>query len=378
MTENSIKLNQILNSFIKLKGSDLHIRSDSVPYIRLHGKLRPLSDDNIVLTSQQIKEFAYLLMNDEQKKRFEIKKECDLGYDFDEYSRLRINIFHQKGLINIAIRYIPKVIPKKEELSLPDTVYKLAENTRGLLLVTGPAGSGKSTTLASIIDHINSTRAAHIITIEDPIEFVHKENKSIIAQREIGIDTLTFVDALRHVVRQNPDVILIGEMRDLETVQAALTAAQLGHFVLSTLHTIDAVQTINRIIDLFPPYQQEQIRLQLADTLKGIIAQRLIPLKSEQGLIPAVEILVTTPAIKKCIEEKNFSDIITNMKQGQFYGMRTFNQALLELYKKEKISLNDALQAATSPEDLMLAIKGIEGTSGNTQSNIFERFNKKF
>jgi len=378
MTEDALKLHQILTSFINLKGSDLHIRSDSVPYIRLYGQLKPLLDDNVKLTSQQVKEFAYSLMNDEQKKKFEIKKECDLGYDFDENSRLRINIFHQKGLINIAIRHIPKNIPKKETLSLPEIIYKLAENKRGLLLVTGPAGSGKSTTLASIIDHINSTRSAHIITIEDPIEFVHKENKSIIAQREIGIDTLTFVDALRHVVRQNPDVILIGEMRDLETVQAALTAAQLGHLVLSTLHTIDATQTINRIIDLFPPYQQEQVRLQLADTLKGIIAQRLVPLKFGQGLIPAVEVLVTTPAIKKCLEEKNFSDIMTNMKQGKFYGMQTFNQALLELYKTEKISLNDALQAATSPEDLMLAIKGIEGSSGHSETTIFERFNKKF
>jgi twitching motility protein PilT len=331
------------------------------------GKLKPLTDT--ILSFQQVKEFAYLLMNEEQKKKFELKKECDLGYDFDENSRLRINVFQQKGLINIAIRFIPKNIPPKETLSLPSVIYKLAENTRGLLLVTGPAGSGKSTTLASLIDYINSTRSAHIITIEDPIEFVHKEKKSIIAQREIGIDTLTFVDALRHVVRQNPDVILIGEMRDLETVQAALTAAQLGHFVLSTLHTIDAVQTINRIIDLFPPYQQEQIRLQLADTLKGIIAQRLVPLKSEEGLIPAVEVLVTTPAVKKCIEEKNFSDIITNIKQGQFYGMQTFNQALLDLYKKEKISLNDALLAATSPEYLMLAIKGIEGS--HTQSQLF-------
>lgn len=377
MSQNNSKLNQVLNLFIQQKGSDLHIRSNAVPYIRVNGKLRPLYEDNSILTFQEVKEFAYLLMNEEQKKRFETKKECDLGYDFNETTRLRVNIFYQQGLINIAIRYIPKIIPKKENLSLPETVYKLAQNTRGLLLVTGPAGSGKSTTLASIIDYINSTRAAHIITIEDPIEFVHKENKSIIAQREIGVDTITFADALRHVVRQNPDVILIGEMRDLETVQAALTAAQLGHFVLSTLHTINAVQTINRIIDLFPPYQQEQVRLQLADTLKGVISQRLVPLKSGEGLIPAVEILVVTPAVKKCIEEKNFSDILTNMKQGQFYGMQTFNQALLELYKKEKISLNDALQAATSPEDLMLAIKGIEGTSGS-QSHIFERFDKKF
>ncbi len=375
MKQDLDKLNNILEKFIQNGGSDLHLRSNAVPYIRVKNKLIPLDDK--IFSEQEVFNFAYIMMTEEQKKQFETKKECDLAYDFNEISRLRVNVFYQRGIVNIAIRYIPKIIPKKEQLNLPDIVYKLAENTRGLLLVTGPAGSGKSTTLASLIDHINTVRSAHIITIEDPIEFVHKENKSIIAQREIGIDTLSFPDALRHVVRQNPDVILIGEMRDLETMQAALTAAQLGHFVLSTLHTIDAVQTINRIIDLFPPHQQEQVRLQLADTLKGIIAQRLVPLKSAEGLIPAVEVLVATPSIKKSIEEKNFSDIVSNMKQGKFYGMQTFNQALLELYKKDKIAINDALQSATSPEDLMLAIKGIEGTSTCSPTQLFERFEKK-
>ena len=242
--------------------------------------------------------------------------------------------------------------------------------------MTGPAGSGKSTTMASMIDHINLTRAAHIVTIEDPLEFIHRDQKSIISQRELNIDTGTFADALRHVVRQNPDVVLIGEMRDLDTMQAALTAAQLGHFVLSTLHTVDAISTINRIIDLFPPHQQNQIRIQLSDTLKGIVAQRLVPLKSGEGLIPAIEVLVVTPAVRKCIEEKNHADIINIMKQGQYYGMQTFNQALLSLYKKGHISLDAALQAASSPEDLMLAIKGIENASSSNQ--MFERFDKKF
>lgn len=372
---NITKIKQILENFVNQRGSDLHIRSNAVPYIRIGGNLLPLNNE--ILSFDEVKEFAFSLMSEEQKKIFEAKKECDLGYDFNEEARLRFNIFQQKGVINIAIRFIPKIIPEKEKLGLPEVIYKLAENRRGLLLVTGPAGSGKSTTLASIVDHINSTRNAHIITIEDPIEFVHKEKKSIIAQRELGIDTITFPDALRHIVRQNPDVILIGEIRDLETMQSALTAAQLGHFVLSTLHTIDAVQTIHRVIDLFPPYQQEQVRIQLADTLRGVISQRLVPLKEGNGLIPATEILVVTPAVKKCIEERNFSDIINNMKQGQYYGMQTFNQSLLNLYQTGKISLNDALQFASSPEDLMLAIKGIEGTSASSSSQLFERFGKK-
>ncbi len=371
----SNKLNEVLRLFIEKGGSDLHIRSDSVAYIRINGELFPLSNEKF--SKEQVRGFAYLMMSPIQQKKFEEVKECDLGYEFGDIARLRVNVFYQQGVINLAIRYIPKEIPTKEQLNLPDVVYKLAESVRGLVLVTGPAGSGKSTTLASMINHINNTRSAHIITIEDPIEFIYKDNKSIIAQREVGYDTLSFSDALRHIVRQNPDVILIGEIRDLETMQSALTAAQLGHLVLSTLHTVNAIQTINRIIDLFPPHQQNQVRLQLADTLVGIISQRLVKRKDSKGLIPAVEVLVITPAVKKCIEEKNFGDILNIMQQGHYYGMQTFNQSLLDLYKKNLISLNDALQAASSPEDLMLAIKGIESSSGISSSQLFERFEKK-
>ncbi|MEM4368279.1 MAG: PilT/PilU family type 4a pilus ATPase [Candidatus Anstonellales archaeon] len=374
---NSIdKIIKIIRKFIDTKGSDLHLRSDSVPYIRKNGVLAVLEGEPII-SFDEIKDFAYYVMNEQQRKRFEIEKECDVGYNFENIARLRMNIFYQRGTINIAIRNIPINIPSKEDLQLPEVVYKLAENVRGLVLVTGPAGSGKSTTLASMIDHINSTRSSHIVTIEDPIEFIHRDKKSIISQREVPYDTTSFVSALRHVVRQNPDVILIGEMRDLETMQAALTAAQLGHFVLSTVHTVDTIQTINRIIDIFPPHQQNQVRLQLADTLKGVISQRLIKRKDNSGLIPAVEILVVTPAVKKCIEEKNFGDIYNLLKQGKHYGMQTFNQALLELFRAEKISLEDALQAATSPEDLMLAIKGIETSSMGEVSSRIERFDRK-
>jgi twitching motility protein PilT len=368
------KIFNIIRKFLSTKGSDLHLRSGCVPYIRINGMLQPMFDESQqgILTEEEIKEFVFHIMSPQQQKRFEIEKECDIGYNFENIARLRMNVFYQRGVISIAIRNIPFQIPSREQLALPEVVYKLAENVRGLVLVTGPAGSGKSTTLACMIDYINSTRTAHIVTIEDPIEFVHKDKKSIISQREVPYDTSSFISALKHVVRQNPDVILIGEMRDLETMQAALTAAQLGHFVLSTVHTVDAIQTINRIIDMFPPHQQNQVRLQLADTLKGIISQRLLPRKDKEGLIPAVEVLVVTPAVKKCIEEKNLGDIINLIKQGKHYGMQTFNQALLELFKNGVVSLENALQAASSPEDLMLAIKGIE--SAGEPSRLIERF----
>ena len=367
------KIFDIIRKFLETKGSDLHLRSGCVPYVRINGILQPLEEDpQFMFSEEDIKNFVFYITTPQQRQRFEVEKECDIGYNFEDIARLRMNIFYQRGVINIAIRRIPFQIPNREELNLPEVVYKLAENVRGLVLVTGPAGSGKSTTLACMIDYINSTRAAHIVTIEDPIEFIHKDKKSIISQREVPYDTNSFISALRHVVRQNPDVILIGEMRDLETMQAALTAAQLGHFVLSTVHTVDAVQTINRIIDMFPPHQQNQVRLQLADTLKGVISQRLLPRKDKKGLIPAVEVLVVTPAVKKCIEERNLGDILNLMKQGKLYGMQTFNQALLELFKKGLVSLEDALQAASSPEDLLLAIKGIESTTGPSQ--IIERF----
>lgn len=371
MTQSSDKIYKIIEQFLKLGASDLHLRTGCKPYVRIAGKLEVL-DTEPELSLEEIESFVYSLLTPQQRQRFEQDKECDIGYNFQNLARLRMNIFYQRGVINIAIRNIPLQIPPKEELSLPDVVYRLADNVRGLVLVTGPAGSGKSTTLASMVDYINSTRRAHIITIEDPIEFLHKDKQSIISQREVPYDTTSFISALKHVVRQNPDVILIGEMRDLETMQAALTAAQLGHFVLSTVHTVDTVQTISRIIDMFPPHQQNQVRLQLADTLKGIIAQRLLPRKDGKGLIPALEILVVTPAVKKCIEEKNLGDIVNLIKQGKHYGMQTFNQALLELYKAGKVKLEDALYAASSPEDLMLAIKGIETTSESSQ--IFERF----
>jgi twitching motility protein PilT len=261
------------------------------------------------------------------------------------------------------MRYVPVEIPSFETLNLPQVVKKIADNPRGLVLVTGTTGCGKSTTLASMIKHINSTRTNHIITLEDPIEFLHKDKLSIISQRELGIDTTSYSEALKHIVRQDPDVILIGEMRDTDTMAAALTAAQTGHLVLSTIHTIDAIQTVTRIVDMFPPHHQNQIRLQLSDTLKGVISQRLLA-NIKGGRVPACEILVVTALVKKFIEQNTMSEIMQAMKQGAYYGMQVFNQSLLALYNSGNISLEDALAAATNPEELMMNIRGITSDSG--------------
>jgi twitching motility protein PilT len=263
---------------------------------------------------------------------------------------------------------VPDKIPTIEELKLPPVLAQIADNQRGLVLVTGTTGCGKSNTLASMINRINMTRCENVITIEDPIEFIHKDVKSIVSQRELGFDTLTYLDALKNVVRQDPDVILLGEMRDQETVAAAITAAQTGHLVFSTIHTVDAAQSINRIVDLFPPHQQNQIRLLVADTLKAVISQRLLPHASGKGRVPAVEVLIVTPLVRKMIEENNLSEVVNLMKQGQFYGMQTFNQSLIKLFQANEVKLEDALQAATNPEELMLTVRGVQSSTDDANS----------
>jgi len=366
-------IQQLFKIMLEKNASDLHLRSDSVPYLRISGELTPA--DNITpISNSEIKEMIYGLMNPEQKKIFETKYECDLSVSIADFGRFRLNVYKQKNTVSVCVRHIPAEIPKFESLNLPVIIKKLAENDTGLVLVTGQTGCGKSTTLAAMIDHINSTKSVNIITIEDPIEFVHKDKKSIISQRELGIDTLSYYDALKHVVRQDPDVILIGEMRDYETVQAALTAAQMGHLVLSTIHTIDTIQTVNRIVEMFPPHHQNQIRFQLGDCLKGVISQKLLSSVSSKRMIPAVEVLVVTPLIKKYIQENNLAEISNLLKQGQYYGMQTFNQALLKLYKEGKVKLEDALEVAPSPEELMMSIHGIETSTEDSTRKIIERF----
>jgi twitching motility protein PilT len=361
-------LEVILKEMLERRASDLHIRAGTPPMMRILGALEPSRYEQ-VLTPDQTKALAYALMTEKQRNHFDERLEVDLSYSVPGVGRFRGNVFQQRGAVNIAMRAVPTAVPGIEELGLPPVVKKLAEKERGLILVTGVTGCGKSTTLASMIDYVNENRQDHIITIEDPIEFLHKDKKSIVSQRELGLDTFSYLDALKNVVRQDPDVILLGEMRDLETMAAAITSAQTGHLVLSTIHTIDTAQTITRIVDLFPPHQQNQIRFQLADTLQGVISQRLLRRADGQGMIPAVEVLVVTPLVRKAIEDNNLGEIGNALKQGGYYGMQSFNQSLVKLYNDAKVRLDEAVAAASNPEELMMAVRGIE--SGSDASKFF-------
>ena len=357
-----MEIADLLHEVVNKKASDLHLRVGSPPIFRIDGRL--VRSSGPALSPKETERIGLSLLNEKQKEILEKNHECDLSYAIEGLARFRINVFLQRRTVHIAFRLVPFEVPDFEELNLPPVLKKISENDRGLVLVTGPAGCGKSTTLAAIVDYINSSRAVHIITIEDPVEFLHQDKKSIVTQRELGEDTLDYPAALKHIVRQDPNVILVGEMRDLPTMAAALTAAQLGSLVLSTVHTIDAIQTITRIIDIFPPYQQNQVRLQLADTLKAVISQRLLPRAEGQGRVPAVEVLVVTALVKKLIEENKIGEILGSMEKGDYYGMQSFNQALQKLYSKGLVKLEDALASASNPEELLLYIRGIDSGSG--------------
>ncbi len=354
----AINLNLLLKVMVQNKASDTHIRGDSQVFLRINGAITPINSSN--MTQKEVEDMIFPLMNQRLKSIFNEKHEVDFSFDGAELGRFRFNVFTHKSKIGVAIRHIPLKIPTFEELRLPiDPIKKLLQNERGLILVTGITGSGKTSTLASMIEHLNSTWDAHIITIEDPIEFAFTEKKCIISQRELGFDTNNFVDALRAAMRQDPDVILVGEMRDLETTQAAITAAETGHLVLATLHTMNAVQTISRIIDMYPPHQQSQVRMQLSESLRGIISQRLLPC-TRGGRLPAIEIMTNTPHVKKMIAENNIDAINGAISKGGFYGMQTFNQSLVKLHKDGMAKLEDILLAASNPDDVLLSIKGIE------------------
>ncbi len=332
--------------------SDLHITSASPPRIRIDGNLTPLPDEP--LTPAETKALCYSILTETQKHKFEENNELDLSFGLKGLSRFRANIFLQRGAVAGAFRMIPFKMRTFEELGLPRVIKKLANKPRGLILVTGPTGSGKSSTLAAIIDKINNERNEHIITVEDPIEYIHNHKSCLVNQREVNSDTASFTDALRYVLRQDPDVVLIGEMRDLETIEAALTVSETGHLTLATLHTNNAVQTINRVIDVFPSHQQEQIRVQLSFVLEGIIAQQLIPKKSGNGRALAVEIFVPTPAIRNLIREDKTHQLYSMMQTGQkTFEMQTMNQSLFELYKKGDLSYEVALAKSTMPEELL-------------------------
>lgn len=360
----SVDINELLKKAVQMGASDLHVKAGSVPIIRLHGELTTLSGEKR-LTSEDTANIASTIMNEAQKEAFKKKNEIDISYSIPGFGRFRCNTFVQRGTIGIVFRVIPTKIPDIEQLYLPPVLKKIALEPRGLILVTGTTGSGKTTTLASMIEFINLNRTNNIITIEDPIEFLFRDKSSIISQREIGSDTESFSKALRSALRQDPDVILVGEMRDFETIQTALVAAETGHLVLSTLHTVDATETVNRIIAVFPPYQHKQIRMQLASILKAIISMRLVPRADGKGRVPAVEVLIGTSTIKDCVEDPDKTKLIPDfIAQGYTqYGMQTFDQSLFDLYKNGLITYEDALQRATKPDDFVLKIKGIRSTS---------------
>jgi len=351
-------LNVLLKTMVQHGASDLHIRSDSRAYLRIHGSM--MAVDGSEMTSRDVDALAAACMNPRAKRAMEETMAADFSVDGGEYGRFRFNVFRERGRTCIAIRHIPFKIPTFTELNLPvETLEKLSLTERGLVLVTGITGSGKSSTLAAMIDYINANRDYHIITVEDPIEFVHTAKRSIISQREIGLDAADFLDALRSAMRQDPDVILVGEMRDLETTRAAITAAETGHLVLATVHTSNAVQTITRVVDLFPTHQQTQVRMQMADSLKGVISQRLLPCKSG-GRIPAVEILMVTPHVRQLIAENQLHGVTQAIQKGAYYGMTTFNQSLVQLAKSGVVSVEEVISAASNPDDVMLALRGIE------------------
>jgi len=360
-----INIDELLKGALKVGASDVHLKTGSNPVFRVNGKLVFLKEAPR-LSNEDIKKIAFSMMNTWQKEKFEKSYEMDLAYSLPGFSRFRVNVFQQRGTLSMAIRAIPYDIMSFHALNLPPILEKIAQEERGLVIVTGTTGSGKSTTLASIIDYINSTRARHIITIEDPLEYTHQDKKSYINQREVGIDTLSFSNALRASLREDPDVILVGEMRDLETIEIAIAAAETGHLVLSTLHTLDAQETINRILAVFPSHQQNQIRYQLAQVLKAIISQRLMPKAGGKGRVPAVEVLIATARIKDCIADPlKTKEIRTAIEEGHLhYGMQTFDQCLYNLYKSGLITYDEAMRQATNKDDLALRIKGI--TSGSS------------
>ncbi len=362
-----LELNEILKIAIKGGASDIHLKSGLPPMFRVDGALVPLKNAERLMPDE-IAKMAIAIMNPVQKERFDTHHESDLAYGIPGLGRFRVNVFQQRGTVGCVFRVIPFGVKTIEQLHLPKVVESIAMEQRGLILVTGTTGSGKSTTLAAMIDHINSNRTCHIVTIEDPIEFLIRDRRSIVNQREIGVDTDNFANALRASLRQDPDVILVGEMRDFETIETAITAAETGHLVMSTLHTLDATETINRIISVFPPYQQKQVRLQLGSILKAVISQRLVPRADSKGRVPALEVLVTTARVRECIADKDRTKEIHDAIAKGFttYGMQTFDQSLMHLVKSNLVTYDEALKHVSNPDDFALRFRGIASTSDGT------------
>ncbi|MBI2354158.1 MAG: type IV pilus twitching motility protein PilT [Deltaproteobacteria bacterium] len=359
-----MELNEILTIAVKAKGSDIHIKTGLPPIVRIDGRLHPIPNAQR-LSPDAVDSMAKSMMNDRQRQIFEQNWEVDLAYAVPGLGRFRVSVYHQRGTVAMVFRAISIVIPSLENLNLPPVLKKICAEERGLILVTGTTGSGKSSTLAAMIDYINQNRTCNIITVEDPVEFLHRDNKSIISQREVGCDTQSFASALKGALRQDPDVILVGEMRDLETIETAMTAAETGHLVMSTLHTMDAGETVNRIIGVFPPYHQRQVRIQLSGIIKGVVSQRLVPKADGKGRVPAVEIMLGTARVRECIDDENKTkELHDAIAQGFVsYGMQTFDQSLMKLYTAKMITYDEALRQSSNPDDFALKISGISSTS---------------
>ncbi|RKX21342.1 MAG: type IV pili twitching motility protein PilT [Candidatus Zixiibacteriota bacterium] len=358
-----MNLKQMLVEMLNRKASDLHIRVGVRPHLRINSNLEQIATDPITIDGME--KIVTQILNEKQMERYKRKNEMDLALSVAKLGRFRINLYRQRGTSGIAIRAVNTQVPTFEELNLPKIINKLSNERRGLIIITGTTGSGKSTTLASLIEVINNSRSENILTVEDPIEYIYRDKKSIISQREVGGDTETFASALRAAFRQDPDVILIGEVRDLETMSIALTAADTGHLVLTTLHTLNVVETITRIISFFPPHQHQQIRLLLAGTVQAIVCQRLLTRSDMPGRVPALEVMVSTAAIRECIINPDKTiDIPDLIEQGTVqYGMQTFDQSIMNFYKQGMISFEEAMSQASNPDDFDLRLKGITGTA---------------
>ena len=359
-----MNVDEILRKAVEQKASDIHLKVGSHPFVRIDGALTPLGNMPRV-SPEDMLSMVFSMMTNRQKQKFKETAELDMAYGVAGLGRFRVNIFQQRGNVGLVLRVIPTKIKTIDELRMPPIINKVCEEQRGMILVTGTTGSGKSTTLAAMIDRINSSRPDHIMTIEDPIEFLHRDKKGIVNQREVGVDTGSFANALRAALRQDPDVILVGEMRDLETIQTAVHAAETGHMVFSTLHTLDAAETVMRIIAVFPPPEQKQIRMQLAATLKAVISQRLVPTADGQGRAPAVEVMIVTAFIRECILNPEKTRMIPEaIASGTSqYGMQTFDQSIYDLFKSEVITFEEALKRASNVDDFKLRIAGITSSA---------------
>jgi twitching motility protein PilT len=367
-------LNDLLKVAVASGASDLHLKVGSYPMMRVNGTLVIASEEKR-LERADTEAMANVLFESDHQERFREHHEVDLAYSIPGLGRFRCNVFQQRGTVGLVLRVIPIVIRSIDELGLPPVLKYIAQEERGLVLVTGTTGSGKSTTLAAMIEHINATRSAHIMTVEDPIEYLHRDYQSIVNQREVAVDTQSFSRALRSTLRQDPDVILVGEMRDHETVETALLAAETGHLVLSTLHTLDATETVNRIIAVFPPHQQRQVRIQLASVLKAAISQRLLPRADGLGRVPAVEVMVATPFIRDCIVDKDRTSQIHAAIAGgtSQYGMQTFDQSIFMLYQQGLVTLDEALRWASNVDEFKLKVQGVATTSDMARDEMAKR-----